>query len=603
MKTADLLKTFETWTKDSEKRWKPIFADMKADQIIYENDLKVIHKTKKKHQSKIGIPATFRTIQTMLAVIKDFLPTIDVLPLGDISDEFADLMKLRLDHELEQIKFSAISLDHTEDMLRYKNGITKLTWDSKESKAIGEVLNPYAVLFDDMCTSVESSAYIRIRYPMRVSDIWLKKKFRAKADAKQGDSGTYEPFDDKSSGGTAGDRGTVSAVDDGYVPSTTSNPYDGAENETWAGGDTETIGAGVAFVDEWWYTDPETGQEMMAEVCNGKLIGEVKNNSLLDPGGYGRKPIFLSKNYGSKHYLYGTSEIHVTKSIDLAMNEAVNSVLDYVRKVANPPRFYLRSLWQGLNQKFFGRDNEAVIMNRVGEAGFMQLPPQPTVAESLTRHLTLTHDAMAGVPDVTTGRNPTGVTSGTAIAELQEAGQVNIRYKIDNEVTDYVIECGWFMVFMILKFDTKSLELTMGEGQDAEIMKWNRALFTQDIGFAWEKMTGWQNTPFKLKIVAGQQAPKTRAEKLARADTLWEKQIYGVEDIVRDLELQDGKAIIQRYYERQGWSPEAVAQQVQTIGAQIANDPENEIALAQMDILQQIFPSIVGEVMGEIAQA
>jgi hypothetical protein len=91
MNNADLIKTFKTWEVSAEKRWKPIFADMKTDQMIYDNDIAQIHKKKAKHQSKISIPAAFRTIQTMLAIIKDFLPTMDIMPTGDNSDEFADL--------------------------------------------------------------------------------------------------------------------------------------------------------------------------------------------------------------------------------------------------------------------------------------------------------------------------------------------------------------------------------------------------------------------------------------------------------------------------------------------------------------------------------
>ena len=598
MNNADLIKTFKTWEVSAEKRWKPIFADMKTDQMIYDNDIAQIHKKKAKHQSKISIPAAFRTIQTMLAIIKDFLPTTDIMPTGDKSDEFADLMKLRIDHEFEQMKFNALTLDTSEDMLRFMNGASKITWDSKRNRAVGELLNPYAVLFDEQCTSVESAAYIRIRYPMRISDIKRLKKFDAKPDAQMKD-GIFEPFDDKTV--TAGD-GSVETVSSGNVPSSTANPYTGGSNETVSFGGTQTMGDGYAFLDEWWYTDPLTGEEMYAEVINGQILGEPSLNTVVSPGGYGRKPIIIAKNYGSKHYLYGTSEEHVTKSIDLAMNETANSTLDWIRKAANPPRYYLRSMLQGLGAKFFGRDNEEVVMNRPDEAGFMKLPPAPLVADSFTKYLSLVHDAMSGVPDVTTGRNPAGVTSGTAIAELQEAGQTNIRYKIDNEITDFVVECGWFMIFLILKFDAGSMVLNRGEGANAETVQWDAAIFRKDLGFELEKINDWRDTPFNIRVVGGQQAPKTRAEMLARADVLFDKGIYGVEDMVRDLELPDSKSIIQRYYERQGWSPEAVTQLVEGLAQQMARNPDDPTVLAQLDIMQQVFPSYVEEAMGQMPQ-
>jgi len=612
MDNAALVKTFSDWEERAQKRWNPTFDSMKKDDRLYNSQINYDKAGKKPWQTKIIIPAAFRSIQTILSIVKDYLPGTDILPREENDVEFQEMIQLRFDHEADRMKFDRVKMDAMEDMLRLKDGIVKITWE--EDRCVAEVLNPIGgVLFDEMATSVETASYVIIRYPMRIRDIKREKGFDATADAKINEVGLFEPFDNQQTG-DAGARTTVEKLN--------SSGSAAAGGETYAPGGSENLPENnYAFVKDVWYSDPDTGEEMYAEWINSTITSKPKiqdetgkwveggergpvSNDVNAPWGYGRKPIFLGKNYGSKHSLYGNSETELTKSIDLANNEVNNSIVDWIRKAANPPRYVLRSFFQGAVNRFRGKDSEEIPVNRPDEVGFLELPPAPVMASKYAEDLRFMHDNIGGVKDVASGQTPGQVTSGIAIAELQEAAQTTIRYKVGNELSDMIEDMSKFILFLILKFDTSSMTLVKEDGDgNRDFKEWDAAIFREDIGFLVDKMESWEDTPFNIKVRSGQQQPQTRAERLSRAEKLFEVGIYGIEDVARELGLPDSGRVIQRFYERQGWSPEAVTALAEDLLGQINADPENEIAQAQMAILNQVFPSIVGQVLKEAQKA
>ena len=583
---TDMLKTFKSWATTAEKRWEPVYDQMKSDQKVYENkymysELSMYESRNKKPSSpKIAIPSAFRSIWTELAVVKLNLPTVDILPDGDNDDEYADLINARVQHELDLIDMPKITLDTFQDALRYKGkGLAKFEWEDGRVQA--DVLNPFAVLFDPKATCVENASYIRIRTPMSLSDINREKKFKALADAEMDKEGVFEPFDnpDLTAYQATASRGTVTNTDGG------SETYVGG-----GGGDQATLG--YAFVDDWWYTDPASGKEMYAEVINGEFSSyengkEGKrgpiDNSVNSEMGYGRKPIFEIPNFNDPHTLYNKSDIEITKSVDMAINQTQNFVLEYLGKVARPVRWKLRSFFQGMNPKNWGSQKDEIIMNHATEAGFFPVSGNPGVSEGFSEALRRTHDDIVGVPDTAQGRAPSGITAASAISQVQEAGEVGIQFKIEENIKPFVTEVGNFIIFMIMKFDPNS-------------------------------MKDWKDTPFNIRVVGGEKRPTTRAEKLATVESLANiviqpNSVVGIEDIMRDLDIPDANERIQRFYERQGWSPEAVSQLTEGLIGVMQADPEKPVELSsgqvaqiQLDILQQVFPSIVNEQLKELAK-
>lgn len=616
---AELVKLFQDWEKRSQTHWNPIFAEMKRDDRMYQNRINWT-KTKKTWMSQVSIPLAFRTVQVILSIIKDFLPGTDIIPREENDVDFQELIQLRFDHEADRCDLDGFKMDMAEDMLRMKNGIGLITW--KDGGVYAEALNPMGgVLFDEMATNVKTSSWIICRFPMRLSDILREKGIKAKADAIINEQGMFEPFDLQNESSGPGGRTTVEELD------TTGSFADGGE--TYASeGMSGLEGNDFAFVKDIWYTDPKTGEEMYAELINetitSTMIAEITDpetgevfkpkkrgpvdNSLNSPGGYGRKPIFLMKNNGSKHSLYGSSETGLTTSIDLAYMDTTNIQLDWSKKAANPPRFVLRSFFQGMLTRFHGKDAEEVVVNRPDEVGFLNLPPAPMMASKLSADLKTLHDDISGVrgiEGVLGGNAPGGVTSGIALGELAEASQANIRYKVDKNLGDMIKEASKFIIFLILKFDSGSLMLTKEEDGNIDFKEWDAAVFRNDIGFMLDKMDSWEDTPFNIKVRSGQQQPQTRAERIARAEKLATMEInprapYGIEDLVKELGLSDGARKIERYYERQGWSPEAVTQISEGLVAQMVQDPENEVVQSQLELLQKIFPTIVGETLKKV---
>jgi len=591
----ELVKTVHDWEEKSRKRWEPIHIKMRSEDKLYQNELDYIKKGKKqKWQAQIGIPKAFRTVQNILGIAKDYMPAVDILPREENDTEFAQLVQLRYNHEADRLKLNRHFQDTLEDSLRFKNGIGKLTWvqDEGDRGAVYETVNPYAIWFPENATSVETSAYIICLYPMTLADIKREKGFEAKADALLNEEGMFEPFDNQHEQGSPS-GGTVTDLDE--------------KNETYAGaGISSYIEDGdYAFVREVWFTDPDTGDEMMVEIINDKITSKhpitgetgVIDNTANSATGYGRKPFFILKNNGSVHSLFGVSESQMVRSLIVASNEVYNSVMDWIKKAGNPPKYVMMTFLQNIKSRFLGKQHEQIPVNHPNEIGFLEIPKQPTMAANFADMIDQQYDNSTGIFGETIGNVTAGVTAGVAIAELKEAGETVVRYKINNEVTDFIEDVAKFLLFLILKFDDQSFMLTREEGSDKEYLPWNAKDFRDDIQFTLDEIISWEDTPFNIKVRAGQQQPQTRAELTARAEKLFGMRIYGVEEVVRDLGLKDGEKTIQRYYERQGWSPEAVEQMAEQTAERIRGNPEDVEAIAQMDVLNKIFPSITGDVI------
>lgn len=207
------------------------------------------------------------------------------------------------------------------------------------------------------------------------------------------------------------------------------------------------------LVVDWYYKKRIGGKSTvhLCRYCQGKVLYASENEEAYSESGFynhGLYPVVIDTLYPEADSISGYGIIAVTLDTQTYIDKFDALTMDYAKKILNPRWFAKKSA--GINRAEFEDETEPFITveGDISEEKFSQLKYEPisgTCYSLLDRKVSELKETI-GNRDVNSGGTASGVTSGAAIATLQEAGNKLARdtirgdYRAFTKMTELVLE-------------------------------------------------------------------------------------------------------------------------------------------------------------------
>lgn len=533
-KDALLIECINKWMAESDRVYSQKRKRMRLNEDLYNNEMKLSTGT---DVTNIKVALAFATIESIMPIIEDYLPTFDIMPQDKDDEAWADMVQKRKAQIEEQANLKFKLLECIHDALEYCNGLLQLNIKyDKDGNFAGftfSVVDLFGWFPSPGATGLDirsEADYHVFVYPMNVGRI---KRELGITVTPEGDLSEYMTFRVTEGGEKTGinTESELALVKEAYWmdPDTTNYPYGRM-----------VIGAGtqIAVDKPLWEGARELG---------------IEDESVLTI------PYAMIGNYKPAHGIYGIGEPELNKSLLKALNETMSSISEQVKKTGFPVRKITKSLYAELGKLVGMKAGEPVVVNNPNDFT-TEMPP--SLQAGITQFIDIILRMMEyvnGMQEVSRGSTPTGVTAAQAIAALQEAAQSRIRYRINKDISEFVLRIGKYISFCIQQYDTKARVLKAqieGQAQYQQYAPQTR----MDANKVYEGQEGFDETTaktlaessFDVAVVTGSRVPGGRMYREERAMSMYEKQIIGIETLLDRMNEPDKAALIKDYYKRMG---------------------------------------------------
>lgn len=203
-----------------------------------------------------------------------------------------------------------------------------------------------------------------------------------------------------------------------------------------------------ALVVDWYYK--KNGKLHLCKYCEENVLFASENEEGYENGWYedGLYPVVFDTLYPEDGTPVGFGIVSVCKDAQINIDTLDDTVLDYIKKAANPRYFAKRSA--GINKKEFLDTKNAIVEveGDIDEEKVRQIVLQPLPTSVLNMRAEKINELKetSGNMDFAQGNTSKGVTSGAAIATLQEAGNklsrdtINMSHEAFKSIVHMVIE-------------------------------------------------------------------------------------------------------------------------------------------------------------------
>lgn len=514
-----IINQLETWFLESKTHTDTQRDRWRKNERLYYNQGGDFTVPRGATKLKFGLPMAI--IETEMPIVKDFLPNFDVMALDKNDEWYADQMQTRKDEALRDCDFADTFLDGVHDSKIYSNGLVYLAPDFDSA---GNYLGLKADCVDiftwfpspdatgmDIRTEAEYHIFVT---PMSVRKVAIKYRVEVQGEGLIDEFKCFR-----------------------YV--------DGSEQDN-------AHVMNMALIKECYRMDPDT-----KKYPNGRVTVWVGNKKLHDGPIKERMPYFMIPNYKTAHSIFGMGETELVKTQVKCLNQVMSAIADSINKTGNPIRKVVKTWWSNKFNAIAGIAGEEVVVNKQSDVQWENPPNVPKYIFEFINLLMKLVDVVTGIHDVTEGRKPAGIESGRAILALQEAAQARIRYQIAKTYAKIMKDMGRYAIDVLQEYDkdAKSIRKMADDGGYTYVDYDPVGLYKIQDGKGVEDKEGGKSikdTNFDIEIVAGASQPAGRVAIEERAMYMFEKGVYGVEEVVKNISDSDKQAIVNNYYRRQG---------------------------------------------------
>ena len=555
---SEIVVMIKDWFEESKRARDPKMDRWRKNENLYHGNHWDTPKPGTSYQTRLVFNFALSNVESILPIMTDYMPNVDVLPLENNDVMFADMLNKRFKKVSEDCDMFQNLILAVKDALIYSNGFMEVMPQfTEEGKFMGfkmSVVDPFTAVPDKMATDLDfdHGKYFIFAVPMYVEDI--KDKYGVDGVRGEGDLTDYMAFH-------TSDQNNLS-----YEPT-----------------DSESQDPEMALVLECYWKDPD-----YEKYPNGRfsvVCGEIL--LIDDPLELPRIPVFMLGNYKSAHSFWGQGEPELVRTQSKSFNETMSAIADNIRKAGSPARKITQRAKALLTKPLTGAPGEEIPVIDPNDLTWESPPPLPGYIQNFIQQMAHYTDSVTGVMDVTQGRQPSGVKSGIAIQSLQEASQTRIRFKVTASLNKFVRDIGEYMIKLIQIYDEDTISIRERDPDgnfsftdydpvgvyDAQGLP----MGSEDFDLSTAKTL--KDTNYDIDIVAGNRLPSGRAVNEERALQLFQAGIYGIEEVARDLNEPNKQELIQNFYAR-----------MQGQGPQGGGDPEAE---AQEEQIMEMFAQLI----------
>lgn len=459
----------------------------------------------------------FSTIETILPIMTDNNPQINVIPKNEDSQEMSAIMGAIMEKLWTSNRMGLKLPETIKNALKYGTGIQKVWWNPKMADGMGDVcisvVDPRHFYPSPGAKSIQDAAYV-----VFAANVPLDSVIRDFPHVKgKLEGGIWDPEL------TVQKTITSQRVDSGVFLGPVSNTLGTATTEfkgNLQGRDGTMDRNKLVTLIEWWHRD-DSGQTWVTIMANGVLLKHDQN-----PFDHNKFPFIRYIDYQVPSMFWGMGEIQQLEKLQENINQRRAQITDILRLTANPP--FVADADSGVNPKAMtNRPAVIIYKNRGSEVRWLTPPQLPAALFELQDLDKKDFDAISGVLDVTQGRRPTGIEAASAISELQEAAQTRIRFKV-RLMEESLVELGEQMLALTQQFYDmpRTIRMKTGIAGGQSFVQLNKQQMNPDDGSI-KLLNDPSVGEYDVEIGVGSTLPK---DKTARANQMIELFQMGVVD-------------------------------------------------------------------------
>lgn len=522
----------------------------------------------------------FSEIQTVLVILSDNRPTVEVLPQDPSDFQFAEIINKIITSKWDQYQWSYVVAEAILDSAIYGTAIGCVPWNPKLLDGIGDMafhtIDPFHCYPDPNAKSKindEHCKYFLTAIPTDIAtvhEMYPSKAEQVKPDLADTTAAGFDPYDSE-------EMRLKSPIDNRVLVEETRSNKAGVPNQVLLITDYMHSNAMVEQeiddgVDEITGLPKKKYQERKkypngrkVVVANGIVLENGENPYINETFPYGR----LVDHIMPREF-WGIGEVEQLKSPQQIINKLVSYTLDVLTIMGNP--IWIVDTAAQVDTENLTNQPGLVIEKQSGaevrREGGVQL--QPFVMDLLQ---TMTERVMAklgSTADVSKGVSPSPNASGYAIEQLQEAAQTKLRGKSRN-IEFFLKDIGELMVDRILQFYTVPRIIRLTNDESAiqyfkfgitdvvdEQGETKKIATTQEFNQDPETMNYQESAPVQyelkskldIKMSVGSSLPFAKAQKASQARQLYEMGIIDGEEYLNQIEYPNKEKIIQKLKDR-----------------------------------------------------
>jgi len=531
-----LLGKLNEWFSEATKYIQPRRERWRKNEQLYLNKVEVFGR---KGWTELKFNLALAIIRTEMAIISDYLPTFDIIGEEENDRFFANMLQKRKAQIERSAQLVDKILDTIHDGLNYSNGLCEI------QPVIQTITNP------------DGTSFKKLTIQARLVDpfTWLPAPYSTGMDIRT--ECLYQMFATPVHIDIIKRTYGVEVPAEGYLDENRAfHLVEDPQNQP--------LNSKYALVKECYFMD-----EDLDKYPNGRAVVWVGNriledkpigiavNGIIKPEEFSLLPYFMIGNYKTAHSIFGIGEGELVKSQIKAFNQVMSSLADNIKKQGNPIRKIRKHLARQLESAILGVAGEEIEVIEPDDITWDVPPNVPSHTWNFLEWLLRLTDTITGVHDVTQGRRPLGITAGIAIAELQEAAQTAVRYKIKKYINPFIISMGRYITYLLQNLDEEVKEIRDYTATEpaytlydplSRYDKYGRR--EGEEGFDETTAKTIRDAKFEVEVVTGIRLPSGRFEDEARRIEKFKAGIYGIEDVT--IYEQNRDEIISRYYQRMG---------------------------------------------------
>lgn len=495
----------------------------------------------------------FGKIETMVPILTDNRPRIEINPREPQYMEYARLLQIRMDYIWRRRKVDRTVVCVTKNTLLYGKGFYYIYWDSDAEEIAIESVDPQAIFPDPDATTIEDSRYL-VHVAQMSRDEIIETWPEAEGKLRTGDlmvprPGAYKSqIRDEAKTSERFRVGYEYAEEAGGARSTLTSWV--KANDTGDGTDEDMI-----QVLQFWIRDPEVTEEKLLDPVTGEVVMEDGEpwyvRSPKYPGGRHvvvacDRIIHDDQNpFLHKRFPYVEQECHIMPGefwpvsaaqnlipLQKALNKVNSQILDNAALMGNNQ--WLVSRDSGITaDTVTGQPGEVVTKNSPNSyAERLPAPTLPSYIGQMSEALREALDNVSGVFDVTQGRKPSGITAGVAIEQLQEAGHTRIRLLVRN-LEMAIADLGEQAVALMQQFYTepRTVRVTNRDTGQVEF----QLMTPEMIQGQWE-----------VEVAAGSTLPRSREVRQKEAIELYKLGLFDEEAALEHIDHPGREELLRR---------------------------------------------------------
>ena len=310
---------------------------------------------------------------------------------------------------------------------------------------------------------------------------------------------------------------------------------------------------GQALLKEGWYY--EKGKLKLATWAGSTLLQ-------FEDAPYDFIPLVTFQNYANAHTVWGQGEPEAIESLAVGASIVLSQAIDNLIYHGNPAIVMSKSLAKISGNRPTDKPGQIFYTNGPHEridrmsAGNISASSLP-MAETMLKLA----DTVSGVHDITSGRNPTGVTASRAIQQLQEASQQVIRAKEREIGTDAIIDIYKMTLSLIVNNYDKSIDI--------------RRFSDDGTGYEFNQVQPYElSEDMDYKYIPGSSLPESRASRMDQAIDLLQLGLLDAESFWRWTQADITKDILDQIAQSRAQKQEQMQGEMDVIGS---STDENEI--------------------------